>query len=613
MERTLQINIGQVKEALAVLRSTIRQQRELLMAGKVPDDLEAQLATWEEIVDRLHEELPLEKSTRLSLLYEVSQALNASLDWQHTVQAVMDAVIQLTGAERGMLLLLEEGEFRVRLTCNATGEPFQEDDFRLSRSIIQRAIERGAPILTTNAQMDPRFQGSESIIAYKLRSVLCAPLLLNTEPLGVVYLDNRARSGVFSPDDVAMLAAFATQAAVALSNARLHHRTDQALTDRVRELTILQEMARDLNVSLNFPRVMERTVAWAMTASGAEAGALGLVAEEGLRWVASIGEVEPDQAVAHQCLRKRAAIFRPDRFVLPLLRENRPIGVLYLVVSERGFEDDRMDFMARLADNAAFAVENARLYEALRQANQAKSEFVSLVSHELRTPMTSIRGYTDMLLKGMVGELPPQQKDFVEAIARNVERMRILVSDLLDISRIESGRLTLSPRPTTLAESLQEALASVQRLIEERGLTFLDQIQEALPLVHADPNRLTQILINLLSNAAKYTPHGGTVAVRATVSLKEPGFIECAIIDTGVGISLEDQRRLFTKFFRAEDPAVREQPGTGLGLTITKNLVEMQGGSLWLESEKGKGSTFTFTLPIALPDRTSYTPSVAGA
>lgn len=595
----LKPNVGQAGATLALLGELIHNQRLTLRQQCAGNDLEAQLATWEEIIHQVQRDAALEHSARLSLLYEASQALNTSLDWEETVENVIDAVIRITGAERGMLMLLEQGAWRVQVTRNADDRPFSKSELQFSHSVIQQMLAQETAVLTNNAQRDPRFRSGDSIIACGLRSVLCAPLMFQDEILGALYLENRLKAGVFSQDDLATLAAFANQAAVALSNARAHHQTGTALTRRVRELGLLQEMARDLNSSLDHDHVMERSVRWITTAVEAESGALGLLAEEGLRWVARVGDAAPDDSSAWQALRQRRADVSPQRLLLPLLREERPLGILWLLAGERPFTEEDLQFAIRLADNAAIAIENARLYEALVRVNQAKSEFVSLVSHELRTPMTSMRGYADMLRKGMVGPLTPQQQEFVEAITRNVERMRILVSDLLDISRIESGRLRLKQAAMPLKTALEEALRIVQEPLQGKQQFLITELPPALPQVYADLDRLTQVFINLLGNAVKYTPARGTIAVHAGLHDREPGFIHCAVMDNGVGISLEDQQRLFTKFFRSENPAVREQTGTGLGLAITKNLVEMHGGSIWVESAPGAGSVFHFTLPEA--------------
>ena len=248
---TLQLDLGQTKETLTLLQELLHDQREALKRGESILDWEAQLSTWEDLVERLKKDTALENSARLGLLYEASKALNASLDWEKTIQNVIDAVIHISGAQRGMLMLLENGELEIKVTRSATGEPFSEADLAFSKSVVQTALEHGEPLLTSNAQIDPRFQGSESIFAFGLRSILCAPIIYQDSPLGVIYLENRIREGVFSHSDLATLAAFTSQAATALANAQTHYQIDQALADRVRELTLLQEMARDLKAGLD--------------------------------------------------------------------------------------------------------------------------------------------------------------------------------------------------------------------------------------------------------------------------------------------------------------------------------------------------------------------------
>jgi signal transduction histidine kinase len=249
-------------------------------------------------------------------------------------------------------------------------------------------------------------------------------------------------------------------------------------------------------------------------------------------------------------------------------------------------------------------MENARLFERVRRANDAKTEFVSFVSHELKQPMTSMKGYTDLLMKGMAGELTEAQRGLLETIRSNVDRMNSLVSELLDISRIESGRIRLDLGDVSVDKLVRDALRTIRGQIEDKQQKLAVEIVPDLPLVRGDRSRLMQVLTNLVSNAHKYTPEGGRITVRAQMwsdgQSGEGGeaFVLCSVADTGIGMSEEDQQHLFkTKYFRASDPAVRSVPGTGLGLVITKSLVELHGGEIWVESELGKGSTFSFTVP----------------
>jgi signal transduction histidine kinase len=286
---------------------------------------------------------------------------------------------------------------------------------------------------------------------------------------------------------------------------------------------------------------------------------------------------------------------RPARLVVPLTSAGKPFG---LIAVERGeaFTPGEVAFLARLSARSGVALQNARLYQAVQDANQAKSKFVSVVSHELRIPMTSIKGYADLLSKGMAGPVSDQQVEFLKTIQNNVERMSALVSDLSNISRIETGRLKLELKAFVIDSHLQETVNSLLPRIEEKGQTLEVYLAEDLPHVYADPNRFMQVMTNLISNASKYTPRGGWITVLAQ---RQDRFVRLEVRDTGLGISEEDQEKLFSQFFRSENPAVREEQGWGLGLNVTKLLVELQGGEIGVESTLGKGSTFWFTVPEA--------------
>ena len=217
--------------------------------------------------------------------------------------------------------------------------------------------------------------------------------------------------------------------------------------------------------------------------------------------------------------------------------------------------------------------------------------------------MTSIQGYARLLLLEAGGPVTEQQKEFINVILRNVERMSALVNDLLDLARIEAGRIRISPRPVSLSKVVQEALRSVEAEIARRKHEVEVDIPADLPEVQADPMRLMQVLINLLSNAYKYTPDGGHIRVWAQVhgSAEEDSeqWVMCAVQDSGVGIAPQDQERIFQPFTRIQTPQTGREAGTGLGLSITRSIVELHGGHIWVESEPGVGSTFYFTLPPA--------------
>lgn len=590
------------------LLESIESTRHRLERGADVDReaLSERLRHWQKTVEKLAR--GVSQKQELASFYEIIRVMNSSLDLSDTLALVMDSVIRLTDAERGCLMLLDEaGDLKIEAARHFDQQSVDSSDLELSHTVVRKALDGGEPVLTTNAQHDPRFATRQSVVGYHLRSIVCVPLHVRGRAIGALYLDNRIREGAFSERDLPILTAFANQAAIAIENARLYTMTDQALAARVEELTTLQQVDRDLNACLDFDRVLDLALSWALRATGATTGALYVLDAEGEIQMrvsagddgARIGGLESDE-IALVMRKAEPVVVGRLRMLVPIRLEGRTMAVLDL----RGdgsplFQAERAEFVGRLADHAAVAIENARLYEQVQQANRAKTEFVSIVAHELRTPMTSIRGYASMLEKEMVGPLSPQQKEFANTIHRNVDRMKVLVSDLQDISRLETGQLRLEPRPTALGDALEDALQSTKAQMEDQAQRLTVELPGDLPLVYADPSRLAQILINLLSNARKYTPEGGEVAVRAW---REGELVHCEVSDTGIGISPEDQAQLFTKFFRSDAPEVQDSPGTGLGLCITKSLVELQGGTIDVTSELGEGTTFTFTVPIASPE-----------
>jgi signal transduction histidine kinase len=289
----------------------------------------------------------------------------------------------------------------------------------------------------------------------------------------------------------------------------------------------------------------------------------------------------------------------PARTVLgvPIRRENIAIGVVMLAaIRSDAFNEDAQALVSRLADRAAIAIENGRLYDAVQSANRAKSEFVSLVAHELKVPMTSINGYADLL--PLAGTVNDQQHAFIDTIKKNVERMTVLVSDLTDISRMESGQLQVKIEEIKLREVLDEAKDGVIRQIEERGHKFVDEVPADLPTLKGDRSRVIQVLVNLLSNAYKYTPDGGTITLRA---FQRGDRVSISVNDTGIGMTPEQLAKLGTKFWRADNQHVSAQQGTGLGFAITRNLIQLMDGELDVQSVPNTGSTFTLSLAVFTP------------
>src|ERR687892_1235665 len=239
----------------------------------------------------------------------------------------------------------------------------------------------------------------------------------------------------------------------------------------------------------------------------------------------------------------------------------------------------------------------AQVNEELRRLDELKSEFLAMVSHELRTPLTAIVGYSRLLLRQVHGPLTPKQAEQQEAIFRSAQRLTDLINELLDVSRLESGRVELTPRPTAVRPLVDQAIAVVTVAAQAKHIAVINALPPDTPAVHADPERLQQILVNLLSNAVKFTPDGGQVTVTAGRH-KDQAWV--AVQDTGVGIPREELARIWDPFYQVESTLRRRHGGSGLGLTIVRRLVELHGGLVRAESDGlDKGSRFTFTVPLS--------------
>jgi signal transduction histidine kinase len=264
-----------------------------------------------------------------------------------------------------------------------------------------------------------------------------------------------------------------------------------------------------------------------------------------------------------------AAFDTRSQMTVPITHKQEVIGAIAVESDQlAAFDPYDVELAIRVTDHAAVAIANAILYEQVIKANDAKSEFVSMVSHELKTPMTSVRGYTDLILSGVTGEITEKQRQFLETITANVRRMGTLIQDLTDISRIETNHLNISPAPMSFATVVSETLQITQALSEEKKIEVHIDLPVDLPPIIGDQERLVQVVTNLLSNACKYSPPESDVFVTVKVNQSSdngqspPPMVICSVRDTGYGISEADQEQLFTKFFRAGDPNIRQASGT---------------------------------------------------
>ena len=277
-------------------------------------------------------------------------------------------------------------------------------------------------------------------------------------------------------------------------------------------------------------------------------------------------------------------------------------------------EEDTPDLLPQLAGMASIAIRNVRAYEKTRELDRLKSEFVAVVSHEVRTPLTSIKGSLEILTDPRYFEVGKSQGELLEISRANVERLEQLINDILDFSKLESGRLSTrfeEIRPEIL---LDNAVRTMQSLASRSQIKIELEIEGSLPVIWADELRLTQVVSNLLANGIKFSPAGSRILVRGA---EEGDGVTIDVVDSGIGIALEDLPKLFLKFQQLDSSNTRKAGGTGLGLVISKGIIEEHGGRIWVESEKGKGSTFSFWIPLQpaaqkkteLPEATAATDS----
>jgi GAF domain-containing protein len=504
-------------------------------------------------------------------------------------------------------------------------------------SVSGRVLLEGKIVHIPDAVADPEytFQGRD-IGGY--RSVLGVPLLREGAPIGVIAL-GRKSVRPFTDKQVELAQTFADQAVIAIENVRLldalRHRTDE-LGRSVSELQALGEVSQAVNSTLDLETVLSTIVAKAVQLSGTEAGAIygyddqarefrlratygmdqGLIDVLTQRHIdlddPNVAEVfaqrEPTQVAD---LREEPAselneiILRAGyraRMVAPLLRGEDIVGMLVVRRRTVGeFPKNTVDLIKTFAAQSALAIQNARLFHEiedksrqLEEASQHKSQFLANMSHELRTPMNAILGYTELMADGAYGEPSEKMLGILKRLEANGKHLLGLINDVLDLSKIEAGQLVLELSDYCIQDIAQTVRSTLEPLASDKKLAFRVEMTPELPPGRGDGRRLTQVLINLVGNAIKFTDTG-EVAIKAEA---HNGSFHVSVRDTGPGISSADQARLFQEFQQADNAITKKKGGTGLGLAISKRIIEMHGGRIWVESQPGQGSTFTFTLPV---------------
>lgn len=576
------------------------------------------------------------RARQLTTLHDVTRQLTSTLEPEPLLRSILDSAVEILNCEAGSLLMVDPqtDELIFKVVVGPVATDLIEHRMPFDQGVVGQAVVSQRPVIVNDvSKFSGWFAQADMQTGFITRALLAIPLMVKNRVIGVIEVINKKDGTFFSRDDEDLLSAFAAQAAVALENARLYTLTDQALAERVEELSVMQRIDRELNTSLDATQAMQTTLEWAMRRSGANAGLVAVLQAETLETVRVMaaegyrGELDRytdnllpttayqlNESIASGTSIRRVLLGDDcallegcrSQAIIPIRRETMTIGLLLLEsIDDHPISEETLNFLSRLTDHASIAIANAQLYAEVQQANLAKSDFVSFVAHELKNPMTSVKGYTELISAGAVGPVSEAQANFLATIRHNIERMNTLVSDLNDSSKIEVGRLRLDFKAVALNDVLESVVRSTRRQIEEKEQTLLRQIPGDLPLLWSDRTRLEQVLVNLISNAYKYTPTGGTITVSAREAENQwdPGgarrVVHISVGDTGIGISEEDQKKIFQKFFRSEDPKTREVTGTGLGLNITRSLVEMQGGKIWFESQFRQGTTFHFTVPVS--------------
>jgi signal transduction histidine kinase len=467
------------------------------------------------------------------------------------------------------------------------------------------------------------------------KSSLMLPLLRGDECLGVLVLVRKAVGG-FNEAEIAVAQSFADQAVIAIQNAKLFNDTREALERQTATADILKVIAAspsDVQPVLDaiiakaqqliggrsgtlWRRIGDQLVLSAYTLTdpaGVEAlkarSPLPLNDEDFIQRELQAGRtiVVPDTETDTQFPEEWREVARKRGYramlSVPMIRDGQFAGTISVTRAEPGpFAPQQVGLMQTFADQAVIAIENVRLFNEIQDksrqlevANKHKSEFLANMSHELRTPLNAIIGFSEALGERMFGEMNAKQSEYVDDIHTSGKHLLSLINDILDLSKVEAGRMELDVADFDVPTALQNALTLVRERAQRHGIRLSLEVDAAVGLFRADERKFKQILLNLLSNAVKFTPEGGKVGVAAS---RANGSLVVAVSDTGVGIAPEDQSAVFEEFRQVGRDYTSKAEGTGLGLALTKRFVELHGGSIGVESEPGKGSTFTFRLPI---------------
>jgi signal transduction histidine kinase len=646
-EGAAQIGAGNLEQRIAIKTG---DELELLadqfndMAGR----LEESYAGLEQKVEQRTHELS-ESLAQQTATSEVLQVISSSPgDLMPVFETMLENATRICEAQFGQLFKFENGVLEILATRDL---PKPLDDYvrGLGKfephpgSVQQQVIATKSTVHVTDLQeaghlWSPAFKFGDA------RTYLGVPMLKEDEVIGTFGI-YRTEQRPFTEKQIELVQNFAAQAVIAIENVRLLNelraRTDD-LARSVGELQALGEVSQAVNSTLDLEQVLTTIVGRAVPLSRTDAGAIYVFDEDRQEFKlratygmsdemivaitdrrigtgdAHIGPAaterhpiqvadiqnEPPSPINEINLREgyRAIL------VIPLLRPDQIVGALVVRRKTPGeFPKSTIDLLETFADQSVVAIQNARLFSEIEEkgkqlavASQHKSQFLANMSHELRTPLNAILGYTELILDGIYGEAPQKAQDVLKRVESNGRHLLGLINDVLDLSKIEAGQLTLTLTDYSMKDVLYNVFSAVEPLANDKKLGFKVEAQPDMPKGHGDERRLTQVVLNLVGNAIKFSDTGAVV-IKATST---NGSFTVAVQDNGPGISQADQGKIFEEFQQADNSATKKKGGTGLGLSISRRIVELHGGKLWVESELGKGSVFSFTLPIQVGAQT---------
>ena len=544
------------------------------------------------VVQRTANELA-NRLLELRSLQESVKAINSALALDELLQLIVESATQVLRGARCAVALVDDAQNRV-ITSAASGIPHErlpEMTFRIGEGVAGWVVENRQPVLIHQAHRDPRFR---PMADWPVASLISVPLIgvgsnAENQTIGAL-LATSSEPHAFSQADVNLLDAFGDQAAIAVKNARLYGQLVEEEKQTARLYQSVLEKSNELEAILrgigDAVLVIDPQLRLLMM-NPVAARILGVIEapEPGVR----LPDIVPDKALldlVHDTLVEGGT---PLIRELKLEREDGGEPAIYqaLASSVKGANGHMRGVAVVMRDITS-----------QKEIEQIKSDFLSVVSHELRTPLHSIKGFVEIILMGRTGEINELQRDFLTTVRESTTNLQRLIDDLLEFSRMEAGQIKLKPEEIAVREVAARVIEQLEPLAEEGQLALENRVPESLPNIEADPMRIEQVLTNLVSNACKFTPAGGSVTIDAQDFGNQ---VRIAVRDTGIGIPEEEQARIFQRFYQVEGGATRSYTGTGLGLTISKFIVEHHYGRIGVESKEGEGSTFFFMLPIKLP------------